>query len=337
MLEVGSKIDNDNTSAGELTAEEFNSLMTEAENVIKPFQTLDGTKTKQMSEVIDIMTKALTYTDVGTVNAVQLTRSATTSTTETLVDGMTIIFTPANANTGATTLKITTLVAKPIFYNGVALVAGYLNTTSKFIAVYDLANDRFNIDVLTGGSAGQRQKVADAVNVDEAVSKAQLDAGLQNTGKVLQVAISSNSVAITSTANIPKDSSVPLVTEGVEILSLAFTPKSATSILYVKVHSYGNEDANNGDNLVFPLFEDSLCIGVGYKGLTGGSGSSGYNYGDTFFTVKRQKGDTTQAIYSVRAGVNSGVYEHLGTTGYTQNSDYGSLRASTIEIWEVEV
>jgi len=150
MLEVGSKLDNDNTSAGELTAEEFNSLMTEAENVIKPFQTLDGAKTKQMSEVIDIMTKALTYTDVGTANAVQLTRSATASTTEVLFNGMTFMFTPSNVNTGATTLKINTLTAKPIYYNGATLTAGYLNTMTRYIAVYDLANSRFNIyDIAT--------------------------------------------------------------------------------------------------------------------------------------------------------------------------------------------
>ena len=188
------------------------------------------------------------------------------------------------------------------------------------------------LKALVGGDNTQIFKAADGLAADDVVNKGQLDTAIAGAGKVLQVASVSNSSEIVSTATIPQDSTIPDITEGVEILSLTFTPKSATSTLYIKVNAYGNEDANEGDNIVFPVFEDSLCIGVGYLEAYGLI----YNIDSTFFSIKRQKGDTAQATYSVRAGLDGGTYEHLGTTDYSLGTDYGGLRASTLEIWEVE-
>lgn len=148
MRNFNTKIDNDNTSAGVVVADEYNSLFGEAKNVVTPFFTLDEANSQQMIKSVDIVSKAMFYTDVGAVNAIELERGATTQTIETLFDGMVVMFTPANANTGATTLKIKTLDAKPLKYNGADLASGFFKTTSKYIAIYDVANGWFNVDLL---------------------------------------------------------------------------------------------------------------------------------------------------------------------------------------------
>lgn len=148
MLDIGTKINDNDTSAGELTAEEFNNHTEELENAVKPFVALSGLETNQLVKSIDKMSKANVYVDTGTANTIELSRSVTADVIETLFDGMTFMFTPAFANTGATTLKVKTLTAKNAFYNGVAMVSGFLQTNSRYIAVYDLTNDRFNIDLL---------------------------------------------------------------------------------------------------------------------------------------------------------------------------------------------
>lgn len=147
MRDFNTKIDNDNTSAGVVVADEYNSIFGENKNVITPFMGLSEADSQQMIKSIDIVSKAMFYTDAGTPNAVVLERGATTQEIETLFDGMVVMFTPANANTGATTLKIKTLDAKPLYYDGAVLDAGFLATDSKYIAIYDVVNGRFNCDL----------------------------------------------------------------------------------------------------------------------------------------------------------------------------------------------
>ncbi len=68
---------------------------------------------------------------------------------ESLLDGMAFVFSPKYISTGATTLKTQSLDAKPLFHKGAELEAGYLDPLSKYIAIYDLSNDRFDCDLLT--------------------------------------------------------------------------------------------------------------------------------------------------------------------------------------------
>jgi len=100
---------------------------------------------EQISKAVVKQSLAGFYTDSGSVNNIELTNSAING--EALFDGMTILFTPANVNTGATTLKVKTLAAKDLKYNGLALTADFLQTDSKYIAIYSVANNRFDVDL----------------------------------------------------------------------------------------------------------------------------------------------------------------------------------------------
>ncbi|MDY0193562.1 MAG: hypothetical protein RBR93_08545 [Aliarcobacter butzleri] len=145
MRDFNTKIDNDNTSAGVVVADEYNSIFGEAKNVISPFMGLSEVDSQQMIKSIDIASKANFYYDTGSVNVIELTRSATTQQIETLFDGMMLSFMPAIQNTGATTLKIKNLTPKNLFYNGVEITAGFLKTDTVYTIKYSTTNDRFDI------------------------------------------------------------------------------------------------------------------------------------------------------------------------------------------------
>ena len=148
MRDFNTKIDNDNTSAGVVVADEYNSNFSELKGAVTPFMGLSEADNKQLAKSIDIASKAMFYTDTGAPNAVILERGATTETLETLFDGMVVMFTPANANTGATTLKIKTLDAKPLYFDGAVLTAGFLAISNNYLAIYDVSNNRFNCSLL---------------------------------------------------------------------------------------------------------------------------------------------------------------------------------------------
>lgn len=112
---------------------------------------MDPDNNIQLAASIDKASKALFYNDVGTPNAVHLTRGATNEQVETLFDGMVVFFSPANQNTGGATLKVNDLAAKPMKFNDSALQAGMLLIGVKYIAVYQLSDDSFHIDVVASG------------------------------------------------------------------------------------------------------------------------------------------------------------------------------------------
>lgn len=187
MRDFVTKIDNNETEAGVVVADEYNSIFTEAKGAVSAFLALNPADNTQLLKAMDIASKANFYADGGTANAVVLTRGATTSSTETFFNGLTVKFIPANANTGATTLKLKALTAKPLKYKGADLPADFLNTTSIFIATYDLANDWFECMAQAGGSKQQPMKVKNATADDEASSFGQLK-GFVPAGTVVTVA-----------------------------------------------------------------------------------------------------------------------------------------------------
>ena len=151
MRDFVSKADASTTSSGRMTAAEYNSLLSENENVVTPFMELNELQYDQMSRSIDIATKANWYYDNGTANAVHLVRSSTAAQIEMLADGIMVFFSPAHNNTGAATLKLNHLSAKPIHFNNANIVSGMLVPTMKYMAVYSSASDAFNLDVVASG------------------------------------------------------------------------------------------------------------------------------------------------------------------------------------------
>ena len=61
MRDFNTKIDNDNTSAGVVVADEYNSIFGETKNVISPFMGLSEADSQQMIKSIDILREKSFY------------------------------------------------------------------------------------------------------------------------------------------------------------------------------------------------------------------------------------------------------------------------------------
>ena len=113
--------------------------------------------------------------------------------------------------------------------------------------------------------------------------------------------------------DIPFDSTLPDVTEGTEILSIAHTAASATNRLRF---GFSGCCATNGGRIVTAaLFKDSTCIHVVSK-----ENISGNDIFDLHFIKEIAAGDTSAHTYSVRVGSSVGattLYFNRGVVGET--------------------
>lgn len=119
-----------------LTIDFMNDLWKNIRLIVNSNEALVENDSNQLLRAITKQSLATNYTDTGTQNNIQLTNNGLGG--ETLYDGLTVIFTPANTNTGASTLKLKNLDTKPLKdKNGADLTADFLITTSKYLAVFN--------------------------------------------------------------------------------------------------------------------------------------------------------------------------------------------------------
>jgi hypothetical protein len=169
------------------------------------------------------------------------------------------------------------------------------------------------------------------IKVDSIVPRDGVPSGADG-GGIIQIKRVASGSEVTSTNNVPRDSSVPLSTEGVELLSTSFSCQSTSNKVFITVCVYGNEDSNLGDNLTFCVYDGSTFIGMGHAHVTGGGIE---NYNNTTFNVLYSPSSTSSKTYSVRGAVEAGTFESLGTTVYAVNSHYNSQRKNTMTIYEI--
>tara|TARA_E500000305_G_C4013947_1_gene234446 strand:- start:1007 stop:1678 length:672 start_codon:yes stop_codon:yes gene_type:complete len=154
---------------------------------------------------------------------------------------------------------------------------------------------------------------------------AEVSGGLVQTAYVLEGSTT------TTTAALPIDTSIPQISEGGEIMTLAITPTSASNKLIIHVHANVGTSDTGGAAVAAALFQDStanaLC--VGHKES---NGSNELNFID--FSFAMTAGTTSSTTFKVRGGYAVAV----GTT--TFNGQGGAVRGggvyySSIVIQEV--
>lgn len=118
------------------------------------------------------------------------------------------------------------------------------------------------------------------------------------------------------------DTSTPLVSEGTEFFTYAFTPLSSSSEVRIHVHLAG--DSSGGMVLTLALFSASTCL----AGDAGGVTTTGPLFVD--FRHEESNAATTPRTYSLRAGVSANTFTANGSTG-TLNGK--RLSHMTIEEW----
>ena len=237
-----------------------------------------------------------------------------------------------NQGTTTTVFKVgkTGTVSFPgaLTYGGVTLANSVTGTGSMVLS----ASPTFTgTPKFAGATSGTIGIVATAIAGSNTLTLPAETGTLRSTvssGTVLQQVNYQTGAVATGTTTIPLDDTVPQNTEGTEFMSLAITPKSATSKLIIQVilqvsvsitsWSYG------------ALFQDStanaIAAGLGFTDAAT-SGSS------VVFTHYMTSGTTSATTFKVRAGPNNAATMTLN--GAASARLFGGILASSITITEV--
>ena len=150
-------------------------------------------------------------------------------------------------------------------------------------------------------------------------------------GKVAQVVQAQTTSVITTTSSITHDTSIPQISEGVEVLSLAITPTNASSVLYIFVDLMVGT-AGGGVGTIMGLFKDSTADAIEAKIVN--TGQVNNVQADAKFIHKISAGSTSAQTFTVRIG--------CGGSGTTSINSYdassttlGGVMKSSVMIMEV--
>lgn len=146
-------------------------------------------------------------------------------------------------------------------------------------------------------------------------------------GQIAQV-VSTNFTAVATGATIiPGDDTIPQNTEGVEFMTQAVTPKSATNILVIEVNFMGTPSV--AADVGIALFQDSTANAIAgtqtYQGVAGGR---------TTVTLRHimVAGTTSATTFKIRGGMEvAGTLTFNGVGGVRR---FGAITKSNFKITE---
>ncbi len=151
---------------------------------------------------------------------------------------------------------------------------------------------------------------------------------LELPGRVVQVVNVMSGAVATGTTIIPYDDTIPQITEGNEYMTLAITPRSATSRLRIDVVFHGG--ASVSARLAVALFQDATANALAAVEIFIDATSGGATIPLTHFMTA---GTTSATTFRVRAGMNvAGTTTFNGAAGTRL---YGGVSASSITITEI--
>lgn len=149
-----------------------------------------------------------------------------------------------------------------------------------------------------------------------------------SSGTVLQVVNYQTGALATGTTVIPFDDTIPQNTEGDQYMSLAITPRSATSKLVICVVLQATVSITSWCNVA--LFQDSTANAIATALGFVDTATSGHSVS---FTHYMTSGTTSSTTFKVRAGPNSS--STLTLNGQASAGRFGGTLASSITITEV--
>jgi hypothetical protein len=235
-------------------------------------QIVSGSQTNQATNVGAIQQNKYIYasSDTGTAN----TYKPVISPAPTIITGSEIIFTPANANTGASTLQINAIgtVYNLFGMGGIALQGGEIIATGECKAVYD--GTRFVLEYSAGGASqigtpSKSQHATTVVSIQQNATIYGVDTGTANTYK-------------------PTISPAPTITAGSEIMWSAANANTGSSTIQI-----------NGTGTVYNLY--------GFAGISlqGGeivaSGKCKAVYNGTQFILEYCTGGALQIVDAINS------------------------------------
>jgi hypothetical protein len=157
-----------------------------------------------------------------------------------------------------------------------------------------------------------------------------LDGALVALPVVLGRAYAQATAYSTTTAAIPNDDTIPQITEGVEVLTLSYTPKSATS--RVRVNAVVHTSISNGSRVqgIIALFLNGGANAVYATGATQEDGN-GTQQIPLIVQWEHDPGSTSAQTYAVRVGPSGGT---MAINGLPSGRRYGGVQISSISVTE---
>lgn len=168
--------------------------------------------------------------------------------------------------------------------------------------------------VASGAGSGTWQKIAH---------------GSLSAGMVVGVSTTNYSTYTSTASNIPLDDTIPQNTEGIQIMSVAHTPKSSTNLLKIEVVVHCTSTGTAGYP-VAALFKDSVANAL-MAGTTIAPTSAALD--QICFTHYMTAGTTSPITFKVRVGAdNSGHTTYIN--GNNGGRWFGGILTSTLVVTE---
>jgi len=152
-------------------------------------------------------------------------------------------------------------------------------------------------------------------------------------GNVIQVLQTTYTANTDLTAAIPLDDTVPLSTEGTQVLSQAITLASAANKVLVIADLWGASTTNvNVNQLISALFRGATCIDA--KAVQANTPTAANFYNDSTYSYFDSPGSTAAQTYSIRVGPAS-TAESIRLNGASSGRHFGGVSACTLTVIEV--
>ena len=151
-----------------------------------------------------------------------------------------------------------------------------------------------------------------------------------NSGRIVQVQFGPISF-LAGTASIPKDTSLPLITEGAEIWSQTITPTDAANIIRLN-SSVVASASNSAQELIFAAYRNSTCIGVTTDAVSNRDETQVVSF--TFYDAPATAAQVTYSVRTGKVAGKSGSWYVNTLDGFTPGTEYGGVlvnNAYTVE------
>ena len=148
-------------------------------------------------------------------------------------------------------------------------------------------------------------------------------------GAQIQMVSTQTGAVATGTTLIPADNTIPQQTEGDQYMTLAITPKSATSKLIIEIVASASTSSAGNNNIIAALFQDAAANALATAWAT----VAGAQVTILSFCHVMTSGTTSSTTFKVRLGqqfAGTLTFNGTGGAGY-----FGGVMASSIVIREV--
>ncbi len=207
--------------------------------------------------------------DSGNENACEITMVPPVTS---YAAGLTVLMQCLNGNTGLATLAVDGLAPQNIIMpDGSSLPSGALKAGGIYLLCHDGTSFRL------------------------------LNASQAQGGGILQTASTFYSGSATFAAVIPGDDSIPTSTEGMELMSVSLTPKSATSRMILRVS--GVLGASNGAYVSSSLVFNSAPAAIGVSTIHTTAPPGGHPF-CVSYVAEHSPGIVTPVTYKARVGTD---------------------------------